>query len=228
MTTRKQIDKLLKPLLARHNDLALVGRMLTIKPVRHIHRVLAIYPSSSADWFHPEWMITHYCVPRKHMPLYCMDRLRPPHPLRWLWTEPAMPEAFYEVFEAETLPLLRSIGTFDDLLTLKSKNAIEPKLWDRVTLQELVVHIARGDLDSARQICRVIAEHPADWAAPQWDGIYELIIEPLCSRLGANDVVGMANLLHEWEAATIKVFNFEALWEPTKFPLELSLKTSSM
>ena len=222
MTTRRQVEKLVKPLLARHSDLALVGRMLIVRPVRHIHRVMAINSSSSADWFHPEWLITHYCVPRKQIPFYFMERLRPERGIRWLWNEPAMPEAFYDVFENQALPLLRNVVTFDDLLSLKSKEAREPPLWDYVTLQELTVHLARGDLDSARKICRLITEHPVDWSAPQWNGIHEAIIEPLCSRLRRDDFDGLTNLLRDWEFSTVQALKLDKLWEPTQFPLEVS------
>lgn len=41
------------------------------------------------------------------------------------------------------------------------------------------------------------------------------------ARLAENDRTGLARVLHEWEAYTVKSFKIEHLWEPTPFPLEL-------
>ena len=46
-------------------------------------------------------------------------------------------------------------------------------------------------------------------------------LRELCARLMADDRAGLARLLHEWEAQTVKNFKIEHLWEPTPFPLEL-------
>ena len=43
----------------------------------------------------------------------------------------------------------------------------------------------------------------------------------LCARLAEDDRAGLARLLHEWEAYTVKNFKIEHLWESIPFPLEL-------
>jgi hypothetical protein len=45
-------------------------------------------------------------------------------------------------------------------------------------------------------------------------------VRELCAKLAEDDRAGLARLLHEWEAYTVKNFKIEQLWEPTPFPLE--------
>jgi hypothetical protein len=47
-------------------------------------------------------------------------------------------------------------------------------------------------------------------------------LRALCAALAANDRAGLAKLLHEWEALTVKNLRIEHLWQPTAFPLELA------
>ena len=46
-------------------------------------------------------------------------------------------------------------------------------------------------------------------------------LKELCRRLAADDRAGLAALLHDWEAQTVRNLKIEHLWEPTPFPLEL-------
>ncbi len=46
-------------------------------------------------------------------------------------------------------------------------------------------------------------------------------LRELCAKLAEDDRTGLARLLHEWEAYTVKNFKIEHLWEPTPFPLEM-------
>jgi hypothetical protein len=47
-------------------------------------------------------------------------------------------------------------------------------------------------------------------------------LRELCAKLADDDRAGLARLLHEWEAYTVKNFKIEHLWEPTPLPLELA------
>ncbi|MEZ5849035.1 MAG: hypothetical protein R3D68_00100 [Hyphomicrobiaceae bacterium] len=49
MTTAAQVKRMAKPLLARHPDLALVGRMIVIRPVRHVLRAIYIDRTRSVN-----------------------------------------------------------------------------------------------------------------------------------------------------------------------------------
>ena len=53
MTTISQVKKAVQPLLQRNHDLALVGRLVVLKPVHHILRGVYIDRSSIPDEFMP-------------------------------------------------------------------------------------------------------------------------------------------------------------------------------
>lgn len=54
MTTAAQVKKLVRPLLERHADLALVGRWIYVKPVHHFARAVLIDRMLNPDKFRPQ------------------------------------------------------------------------------------------------------------------------------------------------------------------------------
>ena len=54
MTTAEQVKKLVQPLLARHADLALVGRWIFLKPVHHFARAILIDRTIGPKYFNPQ------------------------------------------------------------------------------------------------------------------------------------------------------------------------------
>lgn len=82
--------------------------------------------------------------------------------------------------------------------------------------------VALGNLDAAREIA---AKHRHIWASPplqfklqERERAQRLTM--LVGLLDAGDRAGLAALLHEWEATTVKNLKIEHLWERTPFPLE--------
>lgn len=64
MTTAAQVKNMVRPLLARHADLALVGRWLYVKPVHHFARAVLIDSTVYADEFEPRWAVL--CIYLRH------------------------------------------------------------------------------------------------------------------------------------------------------------------
>ena len=85
--------------------------------------------------------------------------------------------------------------------------------------QRVIVETARGRLDEVRAICRDDLS--------KWPSDSDLIQLPkqICGRLAGNETAGIASLLHEWEATTVRNLKIEHLWEPTPFPLETGCGT---
>jgi hypothetical protein len=85
--------------------------------------------------------------------------------------------------------------------------------------------IALGNLDAARKPC---AERVPDLRGETYyfgdadDHATVARLKELCARYQAGNRQGLAALLHEWEATTVKNLKIEHLWEPTPFPLELA------
>ena len=138
-------------------------------------------------------------------------------------SDPDVELSLIDAIEQQALPKLRAIKTLDDYLAFVSRHMFRHKLFDWPQCK-IIVDVALGDLDAARAICK---ENLPRWSVdnPQHDedskAKYRRLRE-LCARLAANDRAGLAQLLHEWEAYTVKNFKIEHLWEPTRFPLEQS------
>ena len=86
----------------------------------------------------------------------------------------------------------------------------------------LVMQVALGKLDEARTLARAeLAERSVDEPHLDDEDRAQLTkVKQLCLLLEADDRVGMAELLHAWEAATVRVNKLQHVWEPSPFPLE--------
>lgn len=88
--------------------------------------------------------------------------------------------------------------------------------------QRVNVEAARGRLDEVRIICR---EELPCWPDNRFGNRPEEIDiirlpQMICDLFAADDRAGLAALLHEWEATTVRNLKLEHLWAPTPFPLE--------
>ena len=90
---------------------------------------------------------------------------------------------------------------------------------------KIIVDVALGDLEAARAICEKNIQRWSNWSDDpdlDEDGKAKFRrLRELCAKLAEDDRAGLARLLHEWEAYTVKNFKIEHLWEPTPFPLEM-------
>ncbi|RAI45794.1 hypothetical protein CH341_01985 [Rhodoplanes roseus] len=129
--------------------------------------------------------------------------------------------AMTEAIETHALPVLRRIVSLDDYLAFVSRHYFRHKLFDWPHVK-IVIEVALGNLDAARALRDENVDRFRDDPAYDEEGRakYQRIRE-LCARLEADDRSGLAALLHEWEAITVKNLKIETLWEPTPFPPEL-------
>jgi hypothetical protein len=226
MTTIAQVKKLVQPLLARHSDLALVGRWIYVKPVRHFARTILIDRMLDPDRFNPRWAVVHLFEARTFFPLdwgEYVDNEASLRPQIWRASDPETASAMISQIEGKVLPVLRAMTTLDDYLAFVSRHFFRHKLLEWPDAK-LIVDVALGDLDSARAICK---EKIQEWSTdhPGYDDdarAHFARLRALCAALAANDRACLAKLLHEWEALTVKNLRIEHLWQPTPFPLELA------
>lgn len=222
MAPAAAVKRLVAPLLQRNPDLALVKRLVVLAPVRHILRGILIDRRSSSDRFEPAWFA---------WPLFgALDRgyLRWSNPmfrrrgqLPWTHSEPDIEEHLGTAVEEAALPTLRTIETISDFETYARSKPHLPH-WLEYLQYSSPLAVARGDLDGARKICdeHICPRDVATFGQDDEDKAKLLRLKELCRRLAADDRAGLAALLHEWEAATVKNLKLEHLWEPTPFPLE--------
>lgn len=224
MTTAAQVKKMVRPLLERNGDLALVGRWIYVKPVHHFARAILVDRTSSADHFSPQWAVVHLFRARRFFPLNWGGLLSDFRQGHW-WSvknDPNVADALVRSIEQQALPWLRTMSTLELYLAFVSQNLFRHHLYDKST-SEIIVHVACGYVNAARKIWE---KHREGWSIDKshYDGEdraeFQRLRE-LGACLDADDRAGLAHLLHAWEAETVKNFKIEHLWEPTPFPLEL-------
>lgn len=227
MTTAAQVKKMVRPVLARNPDLALVGRWLYVTPIEHFARAILIDRTAYADDFDPRWAVCHLFEQRTFFPLdwgIWLGNWRSPRPGLWRMTDPDVELSLLESIEKEALPVLRAMRTLDDFLAFVSNHELRDKLYGWPS-NRIILDVALGDLEGARAL--------ADKHLPTWSdqtvrrddytrAEFGRLVE-LCRLLEADDRAGLATLLHQWEAATVTTFKIAHLWRPTPFPLETAV-----
>lgn len=222
MTTVAQVRQVVQPLLQRNSDLALVGRIVVIKPVHHILRGIYIDRSLDPLLFVPTWAVIFLFEPSQSLSYNWGQRVyRRPGP--WEISDPDLPNRMAEAIEEQALPLLRPVQSINDFVTFTSKHRFRDTHLDFYPDRKIFVDVARGDLEAARTICAYFATDRAKrWYLPQMQEEYDRITQRLCPLVAANDRPGLARLLHEFEAGSAKDMKLNKLWEPTPFPIELT------
>jgi hypothetical protein len=221
MTTVADVKRVTRPLLQRNADLALVGRKLVLRPVRHVARFVLIDRCSSQDEFVPQWAVTHLFEPKRFLPLQFGQFLYPPGRKRWTRDEPDLVDRLTECVEQMALPELRARPLLEDYLAYceepppgHSRPASNSFLFRRPILRA-----AMGDLVGALSDCELLEANSRNFL-PFYREEFDRAVYELLPPLRAADRQAVAALLHAWEAFTVKANKLEHLWEPTPFPLE--------
>jgi hypothetical protein len=222
MTTQAQVKALVKPLLERHKDLALVKRLIVVRPFDHVLRGVLIDRTSDPNCMNPRWLVDHLFEPRRTYHLSWGAQLYRRSHGPWDMSNPRTQEVLFQEIEENALPHLREIRDLRDCYEFVSRNYFRHVLFD-APVEKIVLDVALGNLDVAREISRnVVAKRSVD--EPHLDDVdreYLRKVKALCALLKQDDREGMAGMLHEWEAEMVRNMKMEYLWEPTPFPLEL-------
>jgi hypothetical protein len=212
MTTVAHVRQAVKPLLQRNPDLALVGRMIVVKPVHHVLR--AVYADRSLDpkMFSLKLFAICMCSPDADIYFnYSQD-------CGWFENGPDAPDMMVDEVEKRALPLLRSMVTIEDYqyfaTHLAALGMLEYDLY-----RKFFVELGRGAFDAARTTLeRARTENPTH------NGRYALgsyAIDVVAPLLLADNRPAIADILHGHEAAGAERMKLGKLWERTPFPFEL-------
>src|SRR5215813_4686086 len=120
MTTVAQVKQAVKPLLQRNPDLALVGRLVVVKPVHHILRGIYIDRSIDPLAFVPTWSVIVMCEPRRDFTYRWGGRVYGSLG-NWNINDPDFPVLMCDAIEREALLPMRSIVTIDDFVKFTSR-----------------------------------------------------------------------------------------------------------
>ena len=207
MTTIAQVKQLVRPLLQRNPDLALVKRWVVVKPVHHILRGISIGRSLDPKSFVPTWAANFLFQPNARLHLFWGTHMN------GIWDEdvPELAEKLADAIEREALPTLRSIATIGDFVRFAHGAWPED--------HKPYVDAALGDFDAAQSMCNFFATLNGHYGIRQEE--CEHVVNELCPLIAANDRPALARLLHKHEAESVKQLKLEKLWEPTLFPIEV-------
>jgi hypothetical protein len=208
MTTAAQVKRLVQPLLQRNPDLALVGRLVFIKPVHHILRGILIGRTFAAKYFVPNWSAIFLFQPNAHFHFFLGTRMLGD----WDFGVPGVSETLADAIEQEALPVLRSIVTIDDFVRFARGRWVED--------EKPYVDVARGDLEAAQSMCEFFASLNGRFGIRHEEIGH--VVHNLCPLIAANDRRTLAQLLHKYEAESVKGLKLEKFWEPTPFPIEMA------
>jgi hypothetical protein len=219
MTTAAQVKKLVQPLLARNSDLVLVGRLLVVRPTKHILRSIFFDASWNKDLFRPYWALNMMFESNaSHGPTWG-ERIYPRARDLWLFSDPDISELACNQLEEYVLPVLRSVNSIKEFTSYATKENF-PHTWlDAFPFRRIFAEIALGDFEAANESCeRVAAERKkSDFIAE----ILDPIIEDVWPLVRERDKVAIAKMLHQQEAKAAERMKLKGIWEPSAFPLEL-------
>ena len=224
MTTSRQIQKLMQPLVDRTPDICLVESWIILCPVSHFVRGIIFDRSSDKEKFRPTWAVMHLFEPMTVFHLSLGQRISGSSTGLWKWSNPEVKSEIEIALEASVLPMLRNMDCLEKYVSFLEKHPDYG--WSKRPLQKLIVDIAMGDFDAARVICGdVISRYtPETFPGDAEDKAHFADLKKLCALLARDDRKGMAAMLHAFEAETVKNLKLEHVWEPTPFPFELAVK----
>lgn len=230
MTTITQTKQAVQPLLARHSDLALVGRYLILTPVRHFVRGVFIDRSINQHAFVPTLSVCLTFDGDTEQGIGWGDRFtyrsfedadpdlvdkRKNDPRFGVWDirYPENIELMLRFTEA-ALQSLRAMVTFEQMMEFarRYENNLTP--FEFMYYPRLLMAAATGDFETARYIIG------------KREGLrqsFEVHYPAFCPALLSEDRAALAKCLHDLEAKTIKNLKLTKFWEPTPFPLELEV-----
>ncbi len=245
MTTRADIRRWVRPLLATDRDLVLLGRELFLTPVHHLLRGLLIDRTRSASW-----STVHYAI----IPLF--DCPATEKSFAWSGTLQLGENTGYSFpadFRRESdqaLTDLRCVDSISDFFGQVERNdLVVPRLFGvhrlstyyrdhgvalaalgrlneaSLVLQKLTADWAEyqdvlGQAEAllAKRGNNVVARFKHDRAMAELQNIEHLLA--LRKLIEARDRPGIGRLLRNWERHNARLWGVEQLWEPTPFPVE--------
>lgn len=225
MVTAVQVKSYLQPLLEQNDDLALVGRLLFVKPVCHVLRGVLVDRRSSAHCIVPTWFMFHLFGPYPSYFLSWGGELYSRRFKGWRTTHSEVAESLREEIELIALPTLRAIRTLEDFVVAVPATR-GGHLWSIDPEGKSLIDIAMGELEQARASCREKICNRPDPGPKEADVTKAEVAgaKLLCGLLEKNDIEGLIRTLHAWEEANVKKLKLAPYWEATPFPVELKLQ----
>lgn len=236
MSTIAETSQLLQPYVDRHEDLALVGRAVIIRPVRHLMRGFFVDRTSAKTSLNPFWFASLMYTPWMHRGFDWAGYDLVRHTNLEDVETPAdifhgMDIAFAELrgmrdrcsaFGMKLAPFrdLERFPIYMGLVQAAEGHSLQ-------AVKNLYLYVAHEEAYVQRQV-DFIEKHTRPHGRPRQKELsivesietYLGMVRTLIALLEENDRDGVARLLREWERGTARAWKIEHLWEPTPFPFE--------
>jgi hypothetical protein len=195
-TRPADLKRYLKPLLKQRSDLVLIGRLLLVRPVRHLLR--GVFFDRTSDRY-------EFQVSRCIMPLFAaesvIDSRKALHPLRWKVWEPHFEALLFDALAEDV---------FDDLGKIRSLGDFgrEPDEYTRI-----IALVLAGERERAAELI--------DTERSQ-SGVPYLPFNPQERKaLLERDVASLCAEFRRKESEIAKQQKLGDVWEPAPFPAEV-------
>jgi hypothetical protein len=201
-TRPADIKRYLKPLLRLRSDLVLRGRLLLIRPVRHIMRGVLLDRTSDKYAFRVyPYLNLLYDSPRSVS--YC----NPIHETAWKVYEPYFEPLLLDVLAEDIFARLGALTSLEDF----AESLVHA---DRYQDARVLALILAGRHQQAAQIVDEIdASQRDNYVRQNWVKGQRAVLD--------RDISALCAECHAREAATAKALKLGDLWEPCLFPVEL-------
>jgi hypothetical protein len=202
-TRPADIKRYLKPLLNQRGDLALIGRSLVIRPVRHVLRGAFLDRTGVGQQFR----LWAYLKPLWSRPkgVGYLDYV---HDGKWQVWQPHFEPLLMDTLQQDIFEPLGKITTLDDVAGALGDT-------DHLFSARVILLVLAGERERAEEYVRDIETRHAPendyfkhWAGSQREFLARDIGE-VCAQVRAQ------------EAETVKALKLEAIWEPAPLPVEV-------
>ncbi|GGF72720.1 hypothetical protein GCM10007301_35670 [Azorhizobium oxalatiphilum] len=217
MSTVAQMKNLAAPLLARHPDLAIVGRSIIVRPITHVACGIMLENSSGKVAFTPLAGATYLFGEKAFLFFNWNCHFPATKPGIWELGHPDHQSVFIEQAEV-LLPKLRAINSLEAFLAFTESPEIDYS-WTAPTMTRLLIQAALGDLPDARKTYDILRSFKT--RPPGQEGaFFAKLLAGFGPALEEGDRQTIARLLHQWERATVEACKLAPYWQPTPFPIE--------
>lgn len=220
MTTQAEVKRLVKPLLARHSDLALITRSIHVTPIRHVDRGVTIGRLSRKYQFRPSCFFYPMFAPRQFVPINYFHEIKPMPAGTWDMRVDNVQAHLDERLEQIGLPMVRRVETIDDFCNLDVPHTFIFQDWRKDFRLKPFIDAARGDFEPAAELCRQIMPYEKRWREAGFGDLFHALTKVLYPLVADRDAKHLATQLRAWEANSARDSEVENYWEPTPFPFE--------
>jgi hypothetical protein len=206
-TRPSDIKRYLKPLLKQRNDLVLLGRLLIIRPVRHLLR--GVYFDRTSDKY--GFQVLRYVVPL--FPVKGGFGYRSSiHPTAWKVWQPYFTDLLFDSLAEDIFDRVTEISTLVDFARKLDVTYLDGQ--DRFQFTRIAALVLGGERDSAAELVGMLERKDPDNA--YWQS---LVREQ--RRFLERDIGSICSEFHAREAEAAQEMKLGAAWEPAPFPVDV-------